>query len=83
MLVVHWLSLAVSQGDPEVELEFAFGADPASKTSGGFEDYAIGHLAMVAVMGMFFQYGLTGSAWGDRALHTKFALVEVEVRPLD
>merc|ERR1712187_337599 len=29
-----------------------------------------GRLAMVAIIGMFFQDGLTGSAWGDWALYT-------------
>merc|ERR1712064_195741 len=31
---------------------------------------ANGRLAMVAIIGMFFQDGLTGSAWGDWALYT-------------
>merc|ERR1712038_609087 len=47
--------------------------------SGGFEEektkklsaeIANGRLAMVAIIGMFFQDGLTGSAWGDWALYT-------------
>merc|ERR1712107_717805 len=29
-----------------------------------------GRLAMMAIIGMFFQDGLTGSAWGDWALYT-------------
>merc|ERR1711972_253385 len=29
-----------------------------------------GRLAMVAIIGMFFQDGLTGSAWGDWATYT-------------
>jgi hypothetical protein len=29
-----------------------------------------GRLAMIAIIGMFFQDGLTGSAWGDWALYT-------------
>ena len=31
---------------------------------------ANGRLAMLAIIGMIFQVGLTGSAWGDWALHT-------------
>merc|ERR1712071_44920 len=33
-------------------------------------EVANGRLAMMAIMGMFFQDGLTGSAWGDWALYT-------------
>jgi hypothetical protein len=33
-------------------------------------EMANGRLAMVAIIGMFFQDGLTGSAWGDWALYT-------------
>merc|ERR1719510_2040095 len=33
-------------------------------------EVANGRLAMVAILGMFFQDGLTGSAWGDWALYT-------------
>merc|ERR1712050_416369 len=33
-------------------------------------EIANGRLAMVAIIGMFFQDGLTGSAWGDWALYT-------------
>merc|ERR1711992_255146 len=33
-------------------------------------ELANGRLAMMAIMGMFFQDGLTGSAWGDWALYT-------------
>merc|ERR1711976_901731 len=33
-------------------------------------ELANGRLAMVAIIGMFFQDGLTGSAWGDWALYT-------------
>jgi light-harvesting complex I chlorophyll a/b binding protein 1 len=33
-------------------------------------EIANGRLAMMAIMGMFFQDGLTGSAWGDWALYT-------------
>merc|ERR1711953_340007 len=33
-------------------------------------ELANGRLAMMAIMGMFFQDGLTGSAWGDWANYT-------------
>merc|ERR1719320_1962799 len=33
-------------------------------------EIANGRLAMVAIIGMFFQDGLTGSAWGDWSLYT-------------
>ena len=34
------------------------------------KDIANGRLSMMAIIGMFFQDGLTGSAWGDWALYT-------------
>merc|ERR1719234_1084737 len=33
-------------------------------------EIANGRLAMMAIIGMFFQDGLTGSAWGDWSLYT-------------
>ena len=33
-------------------------------------ELANGRLAMMAIIGMFFQDGLTGSAWGELALYT-------------
>ena len=33
-------------------------------------EFANGHLAMMAIIGMFFQDGLTRSSWGDRSLYT-------------
>merc|ERR1711959_584069 len=45
-------------------------ADPAEKTKKLAAEIANGRLAMVAIIGMFFQDGLTGSAWGDWALYT-------------
>merc|ERR1740127_149131 len=44
--------------------------DPAEKTKKLSAEIANGRLAMVAIIGMFFQDGLTGSAWGDWALYT-------------
>merc|ERR1712241_555616 len=44
--------------------------DPALRTRRLAAELANGHLAMVAIIGMFFQDGLTGSAWGDWAAYT-------------
>merc|ERR1711997_185842 len=44
--------------------------DPAEKTKKLSAEIANGRLAMVAIIGMFFQDGLTGSAWGDWSLYT-------------
>jgi len=44
--------------------------DPAEKEKKLAAEIANGRLAMVAIIGMFFQDGLTGSAWGDWALYT-------------
>jgi hypothetical protein len=45
-------------------------ADPAAKKRALNSELANGRLAMMAIIGMFFQDGLTGSAWGDWALYT-------------
>jgi len=37
-------------------------------------ELANGRLAMVAIIGMFYQDGLTGSAWGDWSLYTSSPL---------
>merc|ERR1712060_340671 len=44
-------------------------SDPAEKTKKLSAEINNGRLAMVAIIGMFFQNGLTGSAWGDWALY--------------
>jgi len=44
--------------------------DPEARKSKLAAELANGRLAMVAIIGMFFQDGLTGSAWGDWALYT-------------
>merc|ERR1712186_187351 len=44
--------------------------DPAEKEKKLAAEVANGRLAMMAIIGMFFQDGLTGSAWGDWALYT-------------
>merc|ERR1712190_662568 len=42
-------------------------ADPERKKKSLLAEINNGRLAMVAIIGMFFQDGLTGSAWGDWA----------------
>merc|ERR1711988_1205342 len=44
--------------------------DDDVKTKKLAAEIANGRLAMMAIIGMFFQDGLTGSAWGDWALYT-------------
>merc|ERR1719247_3220257 len=45
-------------------------ADMTERTKKLAAEIANGRLAMMAIIGMFFQDGLTGSAWGDWALYT-------------
>merc|ERR550537_1138522 len=45
-------------------------SDPAEKTKKLAAELANGRLAMMAIIGMFFQDGLTGTAWGDWSLYT-------------
>merc|ERR1719220_3033258 len=45
-------------------------ADPEQRKRSLNAELANGRLAMMAIIGMFFQDGLTGSAWGDWANYT-------------
>jgi len=45
-------------------------SSPEAKAKKLSAELANGRLAMMAIIGMFFQNGLTGSAWGDWALYT-------------
>merc|ERR1711933_668629 len=45
-------------------------SDPEEKQKKLAAEIANGSLAMMAIIGMFFQDGLTGSAWGDWASYT-------------
>merc|ERR1719247_444919 len=45
-------------------------SDPEARKTKLAAELANGRLAMVAIIGMFFQDGLTGSAWGDWSLYT-------------
>merc|ERR1712094_70298 len=44
--------------------------DPDNRKKRLNAELANGRLAMMAIIGMFFQDGLTGSAWGDWSLYT-------------
>ena len=45
-------------------------SDPAEETKRLAAETASGRPAMMSIIGIFFQDGLTGSAWGDLALYT-------------
>merc|ERR1712110_645654 len=45
-------------------------ADPEARSKKLAAELANGRLAMVAIIGMFYQDGLTGTAWGDWSLYT-------------
>merc|ERR1711972_489717 len=68
------LSQDQSPGTAAYDGNFGFKAitsdDPAALTKKLAAEIANGRLAMMAIIGMFFQDGLTGSAWGDWALYT-------------
>jgi len=68
------LSQDQSPGTPGAKGDFGFkvltSSDPAEKEKKLAAEIANGRLAMMAIIGMFFQDGLTGSAWGDWALYT-------------
>ena len=56
--------------------------DPEARKSKLAAELANGRLAMMAIIGMFFQDGLTGSAWGDWSLYTASPLrAEEEATP--
>merc|ERR1712213_206125 len=65
------LSQDQSAGTAAAKGDFGFkvltASDPAEKNKKLAAEIANGRLAMMAIIGMFFQDGLTGSAWGDWA----------------
>merc|ERR1719401_1656530 len=67
------LSQNQSAGTPAAAGDFGWkvltSSDPEEKTKKLAAELANGRLAMMAIIGMFFQDGLTGSAWGDWALY--------------
>merc|ERR1719181_852621 len=68
------LSQDQSAGTPASAGDFGWkvltSSDAAEKQSKLAAEIANGRLAMMAIIGMFFQDGLTGSAWGDWATYT-------------
>ncbi|KAL9139512.1 Light-harvesting complex [Amphidinium carterae] len=68
------LSQDQSPGTPAAEGDFGFkvltSSEPAELEKKLSAEIANGRLAMMAIIGMFFQDGLTGSAWGDWASYT-------------
>mmetsp|Transcript_60292 Transcript_60292/g.170917 ORF Transcript_60292/g.170917 Transcript_60292/m.170917 type:complete len:127 (+) Transcript_60292:2-382(+) len=71
-----WCEISQDQsaGSPGAKGDFGFkvltAKDQAGLTKKLNSELANGRLAMMAIIGMFFQDGLTGSAWGDWALYT-------------
>ncbi|CAK9105025.1 Fucoxanthin-chlorophyll a-c binding protein E [Durusdinium trenchii] len=55
--------------------------DPAKRNRQLSAELANGRLAMMAIIGMFFQDGLTGSAWGDWANYTESPLRSGKMSP--
>merc|ERR1712039_400796 len=53
--------------------------DPEKKEKSLLAEINNGRLAMMAIIGMFFQDGLTGEAWGDWALYTDSPLRAFEL----
>ena len=61
----------ITEGRPgELGWKVLTSSDPAEKTKKLSAEIANGRLSMVAIIGMFFQDGLTGIPWGDWALYT-------------
>merc|ERR1719243_503556 len=65
-----WWRFGELKGNPgEYGWKVLTAKDEAGRTKKLNEEIANGRLAMMAIIGMFFQDGLTGSAWGDWALY--------------
>ena len=69
------LSQDQSAGTAASKGDFGFkvltSSDPAELSKKSSAETANGRLAMMAIVGMFFQDGLTGSAWGDFGRSTR------------
>merc|ERR1712007_118671 len=67
-----WVQIVATLGVYELFINKPVGpvADAEARKRQLSAEIANGRLAMVAIIGMFFQDGLTGSAWGDWALYT-------------
>jgi len=63
-----------SPGTDAAKGDFGFkvltSSDPEAKRRKLAAELANGRLAMMAIIGMFYQDGLTGSPWGDWAMYT-------------
>merc|ERR1712203_607195 len=71
-----------SPGTPAAAGDFGWkvltSTDAEEKTKKLSAEIANGRLAMMAIIGMFYQDGLTGSAWGDWANYTDSPLRAVD-----
>merc|ERR1711972_216196 len=83
--IFGWCALCELRNDYENEIKNEPGnvgwkppllttSDPEVRKRRLNAELANGRLAMVAIIGMFFQDGLTGSAWGDWSLYTESPL---------
>ncbi|CAK0817363.1 unnamed protein product [Prorocentrum cordatum] len=66
----NYIGTEATPGDVGWKPPLLSGFDGEAKTKKLNAEIANGRLAMMAIIGMFFQDGLTGSAWGDWALYT-------------
>merc|ERR1719333_1526457 len=66
-----WWGFGETKGNPgEYGWKALSAKDEAGRTRKLNAEIANGRLAMMAIIGMFYQDGLTGSAWGDWSLYT-------------
>merc|ERR1719436_279187 len=76
------ISADQSPGSPGAAGDFGWkvltASDPEAKQKKLSAELANGRLAMMAIIGMFYQDGLIGSAWGDWSLYTDSPLRAVE-----
>jgi hypothetical protein len=79
------LSQDQSEGTPAAAGDFGWkvltSSEPEGKRKKLSAELANGRLAMMAIIGMFYQDGLTGSAWGDWSLYTDSVLRAYENEP--
>merc|ERR1719221_725911 len=66
----NYIGSEATPGDLGWKPPLLSGFEGEAKTSKLNAEIANGRLAMVAIIGMFYQDGLTGSAWGDWANYT-------------
>merc|ERR1712241_489807 len=86
-IVLYWACVEAAGASNRSDAPGDFGwklltsSDPEEKNKKLAAEIANGRLAMMAIIGMFFQDGLTGSAWGDWALYTDSPLRSGKMRP--